>query len=450
MAQIPNRSRRKAVRYGIPVAVAGVAAASVGLVPAIASAGSPELPKITAEQLVAKMAKSDVKHFSGTVKTSTDLGLPSLPGGAGGGQEQGGGSPFDGGGAHGKGDGKSAEAGGGSDSEGGGSADPQQKLMELASGTHTLRVAADGPDKQRVSMVEKAAEYSFVHNGKDVWGYDSGSNSAYHATAPKNPNSAKDRHATGHGLQDATPQKAAQQALKAVSDTTSVSVDGTQTVAGRDAYQLVITPKGKGAADSTVDAIRVSVDAKNGVPLKFTLTPKGGGKPVIDTAFTDVDFGKPDAGTFDFKPPKGTKVTEHKAQKDGKALPGGKALPDGKTLPDGKKLPDGKTLPDGKKGPGEKGKPDMQGLNVLGEGWGSVAEIQGPKGGLGASKGGAEGGAQAERMLNSFTKEAKGDFGTGRVFSTRLVNALMTDDGKIYVGAVSKEGLIKAADRAAK
>ena len=444
MAQIPNRSRRKAVRYGIPVAVAGVAAATVGLVPAIASAGSPDLPKITAEQLVAKMAKSNVQHLSGTVKTTADLGLPSLPGGAGGsGQEQGGGGPF-GGGAHGKADDKGAESGSG---KGGGAADPQQKLMELASGTHTLRVAADGPEKQRVSLVEKAAEYSFVHNGKDLWGYDSGSNSAYHATAPqspdgaKSPNGAKDRHSTGAGLEKATPQEAAQQALKAVSDTTSVSVDGTQTVAGRDAYQLVITPKGKGAADSTVDAIRVAVDAKNGVPLKFTLTPKGGGKPVIDTAFTDVDFGKPDAGTFDFKPPKGTKVTEHKAPHE-KAMPGGKALPDGKSLPGAK------TLPDGKK-PGEKGKPDMQGLNVLGEGWGSVAEIQGPKGGLGAAQG-AEGGAQAERMLNSFTKEAKGDFGTGRVFSTRLVNALMTDDGKIYVGAVSKDGLIKAADRAAK
>src|SRR5215203_5314663 len=126
MAQIqPSRqgsARSKAVRYSVPVAVAGIAAATVGLVPALASVGSPDLPKITAEQLVAKMAKSDVQQFSGTVKTTTDLGLPSLPGiggGAGGGSgQQGGGGPF-GGGAHGETDGKT---GGGSGSD---AANPQ-------------------------------------------------------------------------------------------------------------------------------------------------------------------------------------------------------------------------------------------------------------------------------------------------------------------------------------
>ena len=58
--------------------------------------------------------------------------------------------------------------------------------------------------------------------------------------------------------------------------------------------------------------MRIAVDAENGTPLKFTLTPKGGGKPVVEVAYTKVDFGKPAAGTFHFKPPKGTKVTEEK------------------------------------------------------------------------------------------------------------------------------------------
>ncbi|MEU3195026.1 DUF2092 domain-containing protein, partial [Streptomyces sp. NPDC006992] len=49
-------------------------------------------------------------------------------------------------------------------------------------------------------------------------------------------------------------------------------------------------------------------------------------------------------------------------------------------------------------------------------------------------------------LLDNFTDKVKGDFGTGRVFSTRLVNALMTEDGQVYVGAVTKEGLVKAAD----
>ena len=52
------------------------------------------------------------------------------------------------------------------------------------------------------------------------------------------------------------------------------------------------------------------MDADNGVPLKFTLTPKSGGKAAIDVGFTKVDFAKPAASTFDFTPPKGAKVTE--------------------------------------------------------------------------------------------------------------------------------------------
>src|SRR5690242_21032098 len=72
--------RRKAARYVVPVAVVGVAAATIGLVPALADSGDPDLPKITAQQLIDKIAKSDVQRLSGTVKITTDLGLPNLGG----------------------------------------------------------------------------------------------------------------------------------------------------------------------------------------------------------------------------------------------------------------------------------------------------------------------------------------------------------------------------------
>lgn len=72
--------RRKAARYVVPVTVVGVAAATIGLVPALAASGDPDLPKITAQQLIEKIAKSDVEQLSGTVKISTDLGLPNLGG----------------------------------------------------------------------------------------------------------------------------------------------------------------------------------------------------------------------------------------------------------------------------------------------------------------------------------------------------------------------------------
>lgn len=400
----PAAPSRRVARYAVPAAVAGVAALTIGLVPALASSGSPDLPDITAEQLIAKMADSDTQRLSGTVKISTDLGLPALPGAASGGAFGGGGP------AHEGGDGRGGD-------EGGSAADPQAKLMELASGTHTLRVAADGPEKQRVSIVGDAAEYSLIHNGDDVWGYDSGSDSAYHATAPEH--AAEDGGPKGPA--DITPQEFAEQALKAVGDSTAVTVDGTAKVAGRDAYQLVIEPK---AQESTVGSVRIAVDADNGVPLKFTLTPKSGGAAAIDAGFTSVDFGEPDPELFEFTPPKGTDVTE---QQD---------LPEkGLDKKAEGKLP----VPGGADG--------LSGLKVIGEDWTSVAELKAPGGAKGP---GGEAGlpAEAEQLLDSLGDKVSGDFGTGRVFSTRLVNVLLTDDGAVYAGAVDKGALIKAADQA--
>jgi outer membrane lipoprotein-sorting protein len=384
--------RRKAARYVVPVAVVGVAAATIGLVPALADSGDPSLPKITAEQLIEKIAKSDVQQLSGTVKVSTDLGLPSL-----GGLESG-------------------MLSGATEGSGGSSADPQSKLMELASGTHTVRVAADGPDKAKVSVLENAAEYSIIHNGNDVWAYDSKSNEVYHSTAP----AAEKGEEKAPKDVPTTPKELADEALKSVDDTTSVTVDGTAQVAGRDAYKLLIKPKQSG---STVGAITVAVDAKTGVPLKFTLVPTSGGAAVVDAGFTQVAFAKPAASTFDFTPPKGAKVTEDKDGKDTKESKAPESAP---------------TRGDLGKG--------LDGLKTIGKGWSTIAEFD--TGGQGMPSGSSSEGGDVSGFLNSLGDHVKGKFGSGTVFSTRLVNALITDDGKVYAGAVTKDALVKAANAA--
>lgn len=401
--------RRKAARYVVPIAVAGVAAATIGLVPALATSGDPDLPDVTAQELIEKIAASDTEHLSGTVKISTDLGLPSL-----GGDMAGGFAPGSGSGGEGDGEGGDGK---------GSAADPQAKLMELASGTHTLRVAADGPDKQKLSVLDDAAEYSLIHNGDDVWAYDSKSNEAYHSDSAGKAEKGETPKDLPKDV-PSTPKELAEEALKAVDDTTSVKVDGTAQVAGRDAYRLVIKPKQSG---STVGQITVAVDARTGTPLKFTLTPSGGGSAVVDAGFTKVDFGKPAASTFDFTPPKGAKVTEGdeaKAEKHG-FKEGGKE--------GGKEF---------------KGGEDLSGLNVIGEGWNSIAELELP-GGQGLPTGGSgDVPPDAQRLLDSLGDKVSGDFGSGTVFKTRLVNALITEDGKVYAGAVTKDALVKAANAA--
>ncbi|MET9682121.1 LolA family protein [Streptomyces coeruleorubidus] len=388
--------RRKAARYVVPVTVMGVAAATIGLVPALADSGDPDLPKITAQQLIEKMAESDVQQLSGTVKISTDLGLPDL-----GGLES------------------SLMSGAAGQGEGGSSADPTAKLTELAAGTHTLRVAADGPDKQKLSLLENAAEYSLVHNGKDVWGYDSKSNEVFHGTASESPEHGKEQP-------PATPKDFAEEALKAVDDTTSVTVDGTAQVAGRDAYKLVIKPKQSG---SMVGAVSVAVDAETGMPLKFTLTPASGGAAVVDAGFTQVSFAKPAASTFDFTPPKGAKVTEEKDAGKGSDKDFGKGFEKG-----GPREHAPKAEEDLGKG--------LDGMKTIGEGWSSIATFD--TGGEGMPSG--EAGGDLGGFVDSLGDKVTGKFGSGTVFSTRLINALITDDGKVYVGAVTKDALVKAAD----
>ncbi|MFD3610218.1 LolA family protein [Streptomyces atroolivaceus] len=388
--------RRKAARYIVPFAVAGVAAATIGLVPALADSGDPELPEITAQELIEKIAASDEEQLSGTVKVSTDLGIPSLGGLAG------------------------SFAPDAASGPGESSASPDAKLMELASGTHTLRVAVDGPDKQRLSILGEGSEYSLVHNGDDVWGYDSESNEVYHA---KSDGSGKaEEHKAPKGV-PATPKELAEEALAAVGDTTSVTVDGTAQVAGRDAYKLLIKPKQSG---STIGSVTVAVDASTGVPLKFTLAPSSGGKAAVDAGFTAVDFAKPDASSFSFTPPKGAKVTEADELKDEAE----------------------------KKGAADKVRKDLtaledfKGLNVIGEGWNAVAEIEVPGGAGLPAQGSGDVPAQAQQFMEALGDKVTGDFGSGTVFKTRLVNALLTDDGKVYVGAVTKDALVKAADTA--
>ncbi|MER6198158.1 sigma-E factor regulatory protein RseB domain-containing protein [Streptomyces sp. NPDC001586] len=397
-----TKTSRKVARYAVPVAVAGVAAATVAMVPAFANAGGPDLPKVTAQQLIEKVAASDVQQLSGTAKISTDLGLPKIATGL---------------------------LGGGGVA--GGSANPEDKVAQLASGTHTFRVAADGPDRQKLTFLDGKDEYSLIHNGDDVWGYDSKSNEVFHE---KNPQSGKDAgkdagkdHKTADRL-GTSPQKIAEELLKAAGPTTDVSVGDTAQVAGRDAYQLVLKPKQSG---STVGSVQIAVDAKTGVPLRVQLLSSQGGKPIVDAGFTKVDFAKPAADTFAFTPPKGAKLTEgvDEAGKGDKGE-GFKAL---------ESFPGLDGLLGGPNGQGD--------VKVLGEGWATVARIDSGSGkGLKDLENDKNAPKEAKQFLDSLGDKVTGKFGEGRVLSTRLVNALVTDDGKVYVGAVTKDALVKTAD----
>jgi outer membrane lipoprotein-sorting protein len=200
--------------------------------------------------------------LSGTIVETARLGLPDLPGMAGG-----------------------------------------TSLQSLVTGSHTARVWY-GPDKKaRVSLVGDLAETDVVRNGDDVWLWSSTTNKATHYTVKEGAGATN--AAPPAAVTD--PATAAAKALAAVDPTTKVSVDGTGYVADRPVYQLTLQPRD---TRSLIGSVRIAVDAATSVPLRLQVFARGATEPAFETGFTEVQFQQPEASVFRFTPPKGATVTE--------------------------------------------------------------------------------------------------------------------------------------------
>lgn len=358
-------TRTRLARWMVPVAVLATVLAIAGWRSGSANA-TPALPRLTAAQLLAKVAQSHVESLSGVVHTSTELGLPALP-------------------------------------DTGGALSPQV----LLSGRHTLRVYLDGPDRQRVDLLGTLAETNMVHSGSDLWQWSSSTNKVTHAVrAGGGTAEARSRPPAG------TPQALAGQLLAAIDPTTVVTVGTAAFVAGRPAYDLRLSPK---SPDSLISRADLYVDSATGMPLRATLLARGATKPAVDVGFTSVDLSRPAARIFRFSPPPGSKVSEQ-AARPASAL---------------KRRSSG---PPAHFTPAPAGAP-----TVLGSGWTAVAELR---------TGAAPAGDRQVQMVLRGAEVVSGRFGSGRLLRTRLLTVLLTDDGRVFAGAVTPQALLRAADSA--
>ncbi|MCI4065096.1 hypothetical protein MRQ36_22020 [Micromonospora sp. R77] len=372
-------NNRTVLRWLVPV-TAGVAVIGGGAaVGTFAADAEPALPPRTAAQLLVDLQTSRLDGLSGTVVQRADLGLPQVANLAG-------------------------MAGG-------------NELTTLLTGTHTLRVWYSGEQRQRVALLDTLGERDVIRDGRDLWVWDSRSNTAKHRTLPVEPAAAPEV--------PVTPAEAADRALAAVDPTTAVTVGRSARVAGRDAYELVLSPRD---ADSLVHQVRIALDAKEHVPLRFEVLADGGDKPAIEVAFTQVDFRRPEADQFRFNPPAGVKVTEEST----------KAVPDGKAVP----------------GRPTDRRPDGVAPRTVGTGWTTVVVARLDAAGLpGGAKGPAalpkdgKGGDPADLaagLLGSLEK-VSGDWGSGRLLTGKLFSVLLTDDGRVLAGLVTPERLYQVA-----
>jgi hypothetical protein len=104
-----------------------------------------------------------------------------------------------------------------------------------------------------------------------------------------------------------TPAEAADAALSAIGPTTEVGTTGAARVAGRDAYELLLSPRDPA---SLIGQVRLAVDAATHVPLRVDVYPRNATSPALRVAFQQISFGEPDEEQFAFNPPPGTTVTE--------------------------------------------------------------------------------------------------------------------------------------------
>jgi outer membrane lipoprotein-sorting protein len=369
----PRWTRRR-LAWAAPIAGLVVVAAAV-TIPMVASA-SPALPAKSAAQLLSDVSKSPGTPLSGTVVETARLGLPALP-----------------------------EISGTTISP-----------MALLAGSHTARVWYDGAHKARIALVGNLTETDLVRNGSDVWLWTSGQNTAQHIKLPADSGQKDSSPSPAESL---TPQEAARQALAAVDPTTKVTVDGTASVAGRSAYELVLAPRD---TRSLVGDVRIAVDSKTSVPLRVQVHAAGAtGRPAFETTFTSVSFGKPSASVFRFSPPPGAKVTTTR-------------------------------VPSGEAG----GSKDLTARDdhaaapkVIGKGWTSVVELSAVNVPAGGRSGDERGSSLSEQLgaLRAAMTPVSGAFGSGHVLRTKLVSVLLLDDGRAYVGAVAPQVLEQAATR---
>lgn len=411
----PARSRTRA--WAVPAAAAVAVAAAFAAPPLLASADTAGLPAVTPDELLTRVLEAEPQALSGTVVHTARLGLPDL---------------------------SMVQVAG---------ADP----VSLLGGSTTLRVWTDGEQRSRVSLLGMASEYSVVTDATQAWTYSSADDQVVHyALSPQDAARAESLRATATPPADLpTPDELGRDALERAQEHATVGVDAATTVAGRDAYQVVVTPR---SSTTLVGRIVVAVDAETSTPLRVQVwSSDDAATPALELGFTDVTFAAPDDAVLTFSAPPGAAVREvtvplpseeELAQAAAKDVP--TALP---TDPADVPLPEG--------------------AQVTGTGWDTIVELSDVDvAALVAGDPAAVAGMPqvdkrfesegAQELYEEFAGEGDGppvDLDTtalydqlttpvegGRALTSTLLSVLVLDDGRVLVGAVPVDALRAAAD----
>jgi len=365
------------------VALAGVVAGAVGIgfLASPAGAGqSPTLPSVTPDALVASVLTATPPAMAGTVEIQNNLGLPSIPG----------------------------------------------LPIQAANGSSQIRVWTDGRNHSRIALPSMNSEETIIEDGTTIYDWDSAKHTVTEHHLGK---------AGAHDAQKSTDEKsaldpatAARSLVSAVKQTSTISVDGTDVVADRPAYDLVLTPKAN--QRTLLRQIRVAIDAQTRIPLQLQVLANNTNSPAVSVGFSKLDIGAQDPSLFTFTPPSNATVVNGDQSDHQSTQMATEAAPtfvgSGWETVVVAHLPSSLTAPGASSG-------DNSGSNTQGGMFGS-----------GSAQAGRSGSGGAFGLLREFGKPVSGAWGSGWVISTDVGNAIVTSDGRVAAGFVPQQLLISA------
>ena len=378
---------------------------AVGAIAVPLQANAIDLPDLSPQQVMVLMQGADVTEFSGTIVKSSNLGLPTLEFSSMMSEDS--------------------------------IAQMEEKMpaemadfvpavfesntltqaIELISGSHTIRVYVSGQDKLRAQILDPMSQRDLIVNGNEFWVYDAKMATALTGTVDIEADPAKQAeaeqkvldYADSIALDLSSPEAIADYLVSMVDETSQIEVGKDHSVAGRSAYQLIISPD---SPNSLVASAAVSVDSETGMPLKVEIFSTTQVEAAMTVGFESISFGSVDQGLFSFTPPAGTSVETFDADELMATL-------------DGYEKPEGYVSD--YEVPAEP--------EVLGSDWDSVVH-------LAALPADIPQDLMATELFADMLTEVPG----GKVFSTPLVNVLLTDSGEVYMGAVTIDYLLSLAN----
>lgn len=309
------------------------------------------------------------------------------------------------------------------------------QAVELIAGTHKIRIYASEAGS-RVQILDTMSQRDFIVNQEEFWYYNSREAIALNGSFDVDVNESDietglaaaraelQRYAAEIQLDISNPEAVVNYLFEQIGDSTDVLVGKDHLIAGRTAYQLIAQPN---AAASLIESVVVSVDSETGMALDVKVYSKEQEEAGFHVGFESISFEVPSDSTFDFTPPVGTTVeklelpVELETELEQLKLTGLEMTEEEKLA----------YLSELEAEYADQAKPEL-----IGTKWESVLYLSAIPSEV-----------PMELLENELFADLMIQVPGGKVFSTPLLNVLITDSGKVYAGAVTVSFLQEVAAR---